>query len=93
VGQELSPRERHPRGTSTTPLPCIHPKVREAHHLVAWLMPLTTTIGELVALYRKIHLFDIDIPGKITFKVSGHYICEPSPSSDLKPPDGRKAKP
>lgn len=26
--------------------------------------------GELVALYRKIHLFDIDIPGKITFKES-----------------------
>jgi len=26
--------------------------------------------GELVALHRKIHLFDIDIPGKITFKES-----------------------
>ncbi|KAF8582208.1 putative nitrilase [Ramaria rubella] len=26
--------------------------------------------GELVALYRKVHLFDIDIPGKITFKES-----------------------
>jgi len=34
----------------------------------------TTTVyspqGELVALHRKIHLFDIDIPGKITFKES-----------------------
>jgi hypothetical protein len=26
-------------------------------------------IGELVAMHRKIHLFDIDIPGKIKFKV------------------------
>ncbi|CAG7846502.1 Hydrolase C26A3.11 [Serendipita indica DSM 11827] len=26
--------------------------------------------GELVAIHRKIHLFDIDIPGKITFKES-----------------------
>jgi len=34
----------------------------------------TTTVyspeGELVALHRKVHLFDIDIPGKITFKES-----------------------
>ena len=26
--------------------------------------------GELVAIHRKVHLFDIDIPGKITFKVA-----------------------
>jgi omega-amidase len=26
--------------------------------------------GQLVAKYRKTHLFDIDIPGKITFKES-----------------------
>lgn len=25
--------------------------------------------GELVTIYRKMHLFDIDIPGKMTFKV------------------------
>jgi hypothetical protein len=25
--------------------------------------------GALVASHRKVHLFDIDIPGKITFKV------------------------
>lgn len=25
--------------------------------------------GDLVAVYRKMHLFDIDIPGKMTFKV------------------------
>lgn len=25
--------------------------------------------GKLVAIHRKVHLFDIDIPGKITFKV------------------------
>lgn len=27
--------------------------------------------GDLVAIHRKVHLFDIDIPGKITFKVRG----------------------
>ena len=26
--------------------------------------------GEMIAKYRKIHLFDIDVPGKITFKES-----------------------
>jgi omega-amidase len=26
--------------------------------------------GELVAMHRKVHLFDIDIPGKIKFKES-----------------------
>jgi hypothetical protein len=26
--------------------------------------------GDLVAAHRKVHLFDIDIPGKMTFKVS-----------------------
>ena len=26
-------------------------------------------LGELVATHRKVHLFDIDIPGKIKFKV------------------------
>jgi predicted amidohydrolase len=30
-------------------------------------VPLT---GNLVAMHRKVHLFDIDIPGKIKFKVS-----------------------
>ncbi len=29
-------------------------------------------IGDLVAIHRKVHLFDIDIPGKIKFKVSLH---------------------
>ena len=28
------------------------------------------SIGDLVAIHRKVHLFDIDIPGKITFKAS-----------------------
>ena len=27
-------------------------------------------LGQMVAKYRKMHLFDIDIPGKITFKES-----------------------
>jgi predicted amidohydrolase len=29
-----------------------------------------TILGDLVAIHRKVHLFDIDIPGKITFKES-----------------------
>ena len=29
---------------------------------------LVRNLGELVATHRKVHLFDIDIPGKITFK-------------------------
>jgi len=31
-------------------------------------------IGELVATHRKVHLFDIDIPGKIRFKVNICYL-------------------
>ena len=27
-------------------------------------------LGQMVAKYRKMHLFDIDVPGKITFKES-----------------------
>jgi hypothetical protein len=26
-------------------------------------------VGELVAIHRKVHLFDVDIPGGIAFKV------------------------
>jgi omega-amidase len=29
--------------------------------------------GKLVAIHRKVHLFDIDIPGKITFKVNAYF--------------------
>lgn len=25
--------------------------------------------GKMIGIHRKVHLFDIDIPGKITFKV------------------------
>ena len=32
--------------------------------------PIFNPNGELVGLHRKVHLFDIDIPGKITFKES-----------------------
>ncbi|CAE6460300.1 unnamed protein product [Rhizoctonia solani] len=44
--------------------------------------------GELVAIHRKVHLFDIDIPGGITFKVG------PMPLNDKEPNDLdlRKAK-
>lgn len=44
-------------------------------HQKAWhdciFRPLSFTLlpGKLVATHRKVHLFDIDIPGKITFKV------------------------
>jgi omega-amidase len=43
------------------------PKVRLGHHLES--VPISAP-GELVVTHRKVHLFDIDIPGKITFKVS-----------------------
>ena len=29
-----------------------------------------TMLGDLTAIHRKVHLFDVDIPGKITFKVN-----------------------
>ena len=32
--------------------------------------------GELVVTHRKVHLFDIDIPGQITFKVSCEYFYQ-----------------
>ena len=32
--------------------------------------PVFNQSGNLVAKHRKIHLFDIDVPGKITFKES-----------------------
>lgn len=35
---------------------------------------LINHIGELVATHRKVHLFDIDIPGKIRFKVNICYL-------------------
>ena len=34
-----------------------------------WTEVLILAPGELVAIHRKVHLFDIDIPGKIKFKV------------------------
>jgi hypothetical protein len=30
---------------------------------------MTNNLGKMVAKHRKVHLFDIDIPGKQTFKV------------------------
>lgn len=52
----------------TTLRPSIRPKVRLGHHHLR-SVPIFVP-GELVATHRKVHLFDIDIPGKITFKVS-----------------------
>lgn len=37
--------------------------------LLYW-MESKSAPGELVATHRKVHLFDIDIPGKIKFKVA-----------------------
>ena len=48
--------------------PSTLPKVRLGHHHLE-SVPISVA-GELVATHRKVHLFDIDIPGKITFKVS-----------------------
>ena len=38
-------------------------------YVILNLTEQNVSIGELVAMHRKIHLFDIDIPGKIKFKV------------------------
>jgi len=70
--QDLYQREGHLRAISTTLLQCIRPKVR-AHPACCSVDAVNPVIGELVALHRKIHLFDIDIPGKITFKVRRHH--------------------
>ena len=32
--------------------------------------PIINNEGKLIAKHRKVHLFDIDVPGKITFKES-----------------------
>jgi predicted amidohydrolase len=44
--------------------------------------------GTLIAKHRKVHLFDIDIPGKITFKESTNL----SPGNELTVVDTRKFK-
>jgi hypothetical protein len=49
--------------------PSTHPEVRLGRHHHIGSVPIFVP-GELVATHRKVHLFDIDIPGKITFKVS-----------------------
>jgi omega-amidase len=94
--QDLYPRERYPRATSTTPLPCIHRKVR-VHPSCCLVDAANPMIGELVALHRKIHLFDIDIPGKITFKVGRHHgyrfscrLILPRPIPGKRNIDGRR---
>lgn len=35
-------------------------------------------LGSMIASHRKVHLFDIDVPGKITFKVKN--IVQSTPS-------------
>ena len=52
----------------TIPALCITHKVvsgQQIHYNVSNIV----LPGELVALHRKVHLFDIEIPGKIVFKV------------------------
>jgi hypothetical protein len=52
--------------TYTTPVQCTIPMVW--YDCPSFGVEFTLP-GNLVALHRKVHLFDIDIPGKITFKV------------------------
>jgi hypothetical protein len=50
--------------------PYMIPKVSVHIMLYIDLMnPLRISKGNLIATHRKVHLFDIDIPGKIRFKV------------------------
>ncbi|KAJ7849158.1 carbon-nitrogen hydrolase, partial [Mycena olivaceomarginata] len=53
--------------TYTTPVQCTIPMVW--YDCPSFGVEFTLP-GNLVALHRKVHLFDIDIPGKITFKES-----------------------
>lgn len=39
----------------------------------AFTHAILTRTGKLVAKHRKVHLFDIDIPGRQTFKVSSYH--------------------
>lgn len=50
----------------TTPAPC----TRRLASRYLQDLALLILAGTLVTIYRKVHLFDIDIPGKITFKES-----------------------
>ena len=45
------------------------PEVTDSNQLYNTLLAIGRD-GELIAKYRKMHLFDIDIPGKITYKES-----------------------
>ena len=68
-----------------------HPEVCLGRHHHLSSVPIFV-LGELVAIHRKVHLFDIDIPGKITFKVSCiRYIVATylNPGSGERNTDGR----
>ena len=43
---------------------------RDSNNLIYNTCMVFSPLGEIIAKYRKIHLFDIDIPNKITFKES-----------------------
>ncbi|OJT14224.1 Omega-amidase NIT2-A [Trametes pubescens] len=66
--QGLFPSVRQILESCTTPLPYTPRKVRTLIRTLAFAA-LTLRVGELVAMHRKVHLFDIDIPGKIRFKI------------------------
>jgi hypothetical protein len=44
-------------------------KVRIHFREIGYIYDVTVP-GDLVAMHRKLHLFDIDIPGKFKFKVN-----------------------
>ena len=62
------PSAKRERATSIIPARCIRLKVGKLSRRLTRLPDLTAS-GDLVTMHRKVHLFDIDIPGKITFKV------------------------
>ena len=69
LSQALFPNARPAPESSSTRLPSTRPKVPFLD-IMHTERALTTSEGELVAIHRKVHLFDIDIPGKIKFKVA-----------------------
>lgn len=46
-------------------------------------------LGDLTAIHRKVHLFDIDIPGKIAFKVNKSSASEERTKAILPAPGKR----
>ena len=78
--QAPSLNARRVRASSTILRLSILPKVRRSPRPTSYRYTIifdSDGAGELVAIHRKVHLFDIDIPGKIKFKVNNLFLRPP----------------